>query len=50
MSENSLVRIKDLRNLLSHEYFGVNIEYILKTFRDDLPMLIDALQKNSEWN
>lgn len=37
--------IKDFRNLLAHEYFGVDLEIVWNTIRDDLPMLIDAVQK-----
>lgn len=34
--------IKDFRNLLTHEYFGVDLEIVWKIIRDDLPILIDA--------
>lgn len=37
--------VKDFRNLLAHEYFGVDLEIVWNTIRDDLPMLIDAVQK-----
>lgn len=37
--------IKDFRNLLAHEYFGVDLEIVWNTIRDDLPMLMDAVQK-----
>ncbi len=37
--------IKDFRNLLSHEYFGVDLEIVWKIIEDDLPALIDAVQE-----
>jgi len=37
--------VKDFRNLLAHEYFGVDLEIVWNTLRDDLPMLLDAVQK-----
>lgn len=37
--------VKDFRNLLAHEYFGVDLEIVWNTVRDDLPMLVDAVQK-----
>ena len=37
--------IKDFRNLLAHEYFGVDLEIVWNTIRDYLPMLIDAVQR-----
>ena len=37
--------IKDFRNLLAREYFGVDLEIVWNTIRDDLPMLMDAVQK-----
>ena len=36
--------IKDFRNLLSHEYFGVDLEIVWKIIEDDLPVLIDAIR------
>lgn len=35
--------IKDFRNLLSHEYFGVDLEIVWKIIEDDLPVLMDAI-------
>jgi uncharacterized protein with HEPN domain len=32
--------IKDFRNLLIHEYFGVDLEIIWKIIEDDLPLLL----------
>ena len=37
--------IKDFRNLLSHEYFGVDLEIVWKVIEDDLPALIDAVME-----
>lgn len=37
--------IKDFRNILAHEYFGVDLEIVWNTIRDDLPMLLDTVQK-----
>lgn len=37
--------VKDFRNLLAHEYFGVDLEIVWNTIRDDLPMLLDAVRK-----
>lgn len=37
--------VKDFRNLLAHEYFGVDLEIVWNTIRNDLPMLMDAVQK-----
>jgi uncharacterized protein with HEPN domain len=46
--------IKDFRNLLIHEYFGVDLEIVWKTIQDDLPSLMDAikeiLDKNDDVN
>ncbi len=30
------------RNLLTHEYFGIDLEIVWKTVKDDLPALIEA--------
>jgi uncharacterized protein with HEPN domain len=37
--------IKDFRNLLSHEYFGVDLEIVWKIIEDDLPVLMDAIRE-----
>ena len=37
--------IKDFRNLLAHEYFGVDLEIVWNTIQQYLPMLIDAIQR-----
>ena len=36
--------IKDLRNLLIHEYFGVDLEIIWKIIHDDLPELLNLIK------
>lgn len=40
--------IKDFRNLLVHEYFGVDLEIVWNMIQDDLPVLIDAIRTISE--
>lgn len=40
--------IKDFRNLLSHEYFGVDLEIVWKIIEDDLPVLMDAIKQIME--
>ncbi len=35
--------IRDFRNLLIHEYFGVDLEIVWKIIEDDLPALMDAV-------
>jgi uncharacterized protein with HEPN domain len=37
--------IKDFRNLLAHEYFGVDLEIVWNTIQKDLPRLLRAVQK-----
>jgi len=37
--------IKDFRNLLIHEYFGVDFEIVWKIVQDDLPVLTSAVKK-----
>lgn len=36
--------IKDFRNMLVHEYFGVDLEIVWKIIQDDLPVLMDAVR------
>ncbi len=36
--------IKDFRNLLAHEYFGVDLEIVWNTVQYDLPLLMKAVQ------
>lgn len=35
--------IKDFRNLLIHEYFGVDLELIWQVICDELPLLLDVI-------
>jgi uncharacterized protein with HEPN domain len=37
--------IKDFRNLLIHEYFGVDLEIVWKSIQDDLPALMDVIRR-----
>ena len=37
--------MKDFRNLLGHEYFGVDLEIVWKIIEDDLPVLMDAIKE-----
>ena len=37
--------IRDFRNLLTHEYFGVDLEIVWKIIEDDLPVLMDAIRE-----
>ena len=37
--------IKDFRNLLTHEYFGVDLEIVWNTIHHDLPLLMNAVQE-----
>jgi len=37
--------IKDFRNLLSHEYFGVDLEIVWKIIEDDVPVLLAAIRE-----
>ena len=37
--------IKDFRNLLAHEYFGVDLEIVWNTIHHDLPLLMNAVQE-----
>ncbi len=42
----------DMRNVLVHEYFGIRVETVWATLRDDLPtlrgQLVDALAESPE--
>jgi uncharacterized protein with HEPN domain len=37
--------IKDFRNLLSHEYFGIDLEIVWRIIEDDLPVLMNAVRE-----
>jgi uncharacterized protein with HEPN domain len=36
--------IRDFRNLLTHEYFGIDLEIVWRIIQDDLPSLMDAIR------
>ena len=36
--------IKDFRNLLTHEYFGVDLQIVWNTIQYDLPQLLSAVR------
>ena len=38
-------RMKDMRNFLIHEYFGVNTKVVWDTCKDDLPELKSFIEK-----
>lgn len=40
--------IKDFRNLLTHEYFGVDLEIVWEIIKDDLPLLISEVKEIME--
>lgn len=37
--------LKDFRNLLIHEYFGVDSQIVFNTIQNDLPLLIEVVNK-----
>lgn len=37
--------IKDFRNLLIHEYFGVDMEIVWKVIQEDIPVLMNAVKE-----
>lgn len=37
--------VKDFRNLLAHEYFGVDLEIVWNTIQQDLPILLGAVER-----
>ena len=37
--------IKDFRNFLTHEYFGIDLEIVWNIIQDDLPILINAVRE-----
>lgn len=37
--------IKDFRNLLAHEYFGVDLEIVWNTIQSDLPVVLEAVER-----
>jgi uncharacterized protein with HEPN domain len=38
------IEMRDMRNLVVHEYFGVDLQIVWKTIRDDLPQLAEMLK------
>jgi uncharacterized protein with HEPN domain len=39
--------IKDFRNILIHEYFGIDLEIVWSVIRNELPTLLDAVKEIS---
>lgn len=39
--------VKDFRNLLTHAYFGVDLEIVWNTAHNDLPQLLEAVKQLS---
>ncbi len=37
--------MKGIRNIVAHEYFGIDLEIIWKTVKEDLPVLKELLRK-----
>ena len=37
--------VKDFRNLLIHEYFGVDLEIVWQVIKEDLPVLIKVVKE-----
>ncbi|WP_291323643.1 HepT-like ribonuclease domain-containing protein, partial [Desulfonatronospira sp.] len=35
--------IKDFRNILIHEYFGVDLEIVWKVIQEELPILLHSV-------
>ena len=40
--------MRDLRNLIIHEYFGVNPDIVWGTISDDMPMVMAELRQLAE--
>lgn len=38
-------RIAGMRNIVAHEYFGVNLKRVWKTVKDDIPELKEKIRK-----
>ena len=41
-------KMRDMRNVIIHEYFGVNPEILWGTIQEDLPALVPALRRMGE--
>ena len=39
--------IKDFRNILIHEYFGIDLEIVWSVIGEELPLLLDAVKEIS---
>jgi len=37
--------MKGIRNIVAHEYFGIDLEIVWKTVKEDLPVLKELLLK-----
>ena len=37
--------MSDMRNILVHEYFGVDVDLVWKTIQDDLPKLVEGISR-----
>ena len=37
--------MKGIRNVVAHEYFGIDLEIVWKTVKEDLPVLKELLRK-----
>jgi uncharacterized protein with HEPN domain len=42
--------IKDFRNLLVHEYFGIDLEIVWGIIKDDLPGVLSAIKEINRMN
>lgn len=40
--------LKDFRNLLIHEYFGVDLRIVWNVIKDDLPKLYETIKEIEE--
>ena len=40
--------MRDMRNLIIHEYFGVNPDIVWGTINDDLPLVLAELRQLAE--
>lgn len=46
-SEMNWQDIKDFRNILAHEYFGIDLEIVWSVIQEDLPLLHDTINRIS---
>jgi uncharacterized protein with HEPN domain len=40
--------VKDFRNILTHEYFGVDLEIVWQVIHHELPLLLQAIKEIAE--